>query len=303
MSYTQEDVWLSLVAKSESWLGGDGVACCFWRKFWAVSSSEANGSLLLLVGQYKGFPNYCKVVTCKPGPDKDNIRQNLENLVAKNDPPFPSLEETARIIKCSTVYIKKHFPDLAKSISRKHLNFTDTIGLKAYLEDFAQSNENPPPSLTNISQRLGYEIKTLRRYYPELCKLIVERHRRWSNKEETAAYLQLLMEDNEYPFPSVVQVSKRIGRSTSYLRDNFPAYCKQISSNYYRDREQAKLNRVQQRCEEIRQVMFALHAEGIYPSRFRVESALKKIGSLFLPETSDTWRKTLQELNTNKSCK
>ncbi len=205
--------------------------------------------------------------------------KELESLVAKREPPFPSLEEVARENKCTPLYLKQQFPELAGLISRKHLKFTNLPELKVSLEQIVQSEDNPPLSLADVSRLLGYEVKTLRRYFPEYCCFIVERHRSWSDREEIRAVLQRLLESDEYPFPPLVEVAKRVNRSASYLRRRFPEYSKQISTNYYRDRKQKTYTRIQQRCEEMRQTVLSLHSQGLYPSFVRVSSVLPSPGS------------------------
>ncbi len=106
---------------------------------------------------------------------------------------------------------------------------------------------------------------------------------------------------NEYPFPPLVEVAKRVKRSADYLRMYFPEYSKQISSNYYKDREQMKRDRIQQRCEEVQQVVLSLYSEGIYPSHARVASLLTHPGSLRTPAVDETWRNTLSNLNIRRA--
>ncbi len=184
------------------------------------------------------FPDYCRAIEQKSDLEDSYLCKELEALVAKGEPPFPSLEEVARENKCTPFYLKQHFPELASLISRKHLKFTNLPELKASLEQIVQSEDTPPLSLADVSRRLGYEVKTLRRYFPEYCRFTVERHRSWSDREEIGAVLQRLLGSDEYPFPPLVEVAKRVNRSVDYLREHFPEYAKQISANYYRDRKQ-----------------------------------------------------------------
>ncbi len=234
------------------------------------------------------FPDDCRAIEQKRDLEYSYLRKELEAVVAKSEPPFPSLEEVARENKCTPFYLKQQFPELVGLISRKHLKFTNLPQLKASLERIVQSEDTPPLSLGDVSRLLGYEVKTLRRYFPEYCRFIVERHRSWSDREEVRAVLQRLLESDEYPSPPLVEVAKRVNRSASYLRRRFPEYSKQISSNYYRDRKQKKYAGIQQRCEEMRRTVLSLHSQDIYPSFARVSSVLPSPGSARYPEVVET---------------
>jgi hypothetical protein len=84
--------------------------------------------------------------------------------------------------------------------------------------------------------------------------------------------LEEVLVGDEEPPPSVREVGRRLGYDHSYLRKYFPELCRAISAqykNYRRDRREERLQRI---CDEIREATFNIHAQGFYPSSYRVMS-------------------------------
>ena len=61
------------------------------------------------------------------------------------------------------------------------------------------------------------------------------------------------------------------------------------------DKKQRRAQQTLQTCERVRQAVFSLHEQGIYPSLHKVQSLLIG-GSMRLPEAREPWHATLQEL-------
>jgi hypothetical protein len=60
-------------------------------------------------------------------------------------------------------------------------------------------------------------------------------------------------------------------------------------------RKQQDRQRVARTREQVRQAVFALHAQGIYPSLHKVQSFLSA-GVMMQPEARETWHAVLREL-------
>lgn len=113
--------------------------------------------------------------------------------------------------------------------------------LQESLNAIVAANENPPPSLKEVSRRLDQSgTSALVRYFPEQCAIIVERHRtyRQARKEERLRLLR----------------------------------------------------------QKVRQATFDVHAQGVFPSKARVDKQLVKQASMRCPDARAFWEETLREL-------
>jgi AraC-like DNA-binding protein len=86
--------------------------------------------------------------------------------------------------------------------------------------------------------------------------------------------LENILAQVEQPPPSMRTVAKRLNYSPRELREYFPelnrAICKR-RKEYYKARREQRLLHLK---EEIRQAMFELHSQGLYPSLRRIRSLL-----------------------------
>ncbi len=102
--------------------------------------------------------------------------------VIKESPP-PSLEDVALRLKHRTLVLQYHFPELCQEIKTRHAQYKKSRReqkiqpvLEAALQEF------PPPSLLEITRRLGYQNNSyLYQYFPELCYSISKRYREHNN--------------------------------------------------------------------------------------------------------------------------
>ena len=75
-----------------------------------------------------------------------------------------------------------------------------------------------------------------------------------------------VLEGHELPPPPMTEVAKRIGHDKRIIHRHFPALCRAISAQYLSYKKQARLKRIEQSCQQVRQAVNKLDAEGIYPS-------------------------------------
>jgi hypothetical protein len=87
-----------------------------------------------------------------------------------------------------SVYPAKEASDLLKEkpqpITR---GFWNTPQTRQTLETALASNENPPPSINEVSMQIGCYSKTLRKYFPELCHAISIRYLQYVHERKQAA--------------------------------------------------------------------------------------------------------------------
>lgn len=109
------------------------------------------------------------------------MKQALEAVIRKKNPPFPTLKEVASKLGCSPSVLSIRFPDLCRSIRQKRLDQYNRDEIQKKLENFAISDEYPPLSLHEVSRRIGIYVSWLRHYFPKLCHDISTRYRLYNN--------------------------------------------------------------------------------------------------------------------------
>jgi ribosomal protein S27E len=114
------------------------------------------------------------------------------------------------------------------------------------------------------------------------------------DRQKCLELMQAIIDGKEEPI-SLRQVAKRLGYGDRTLAYNFPQECALIIKQV---REYRKLQQEQRRhqiCTQVRQAVMRLHAQGIYPSRNRLDSLLPA-GWMRKPEAKMTWQEVLREL-------
>jgi hypothetical protein len=108
--------------------------------------------------------------------------------------------------------------------------------------------------------------------------------------------LEAVIAAEEDPPPTLLEVSKRVGHDRHVLYQYAADLCARIvarSTAYQKSRQQQKMEAV---ANEIRRVMFSLHAQGIYPAQTKVAKLLSKRGTFRNPAACEIWRQMLKEL-------
>jgi transcriptional regulator with XRE-family HTH domain len=101
---------------------------------------------------------------------------------------------------------------------------------------------------------------------------------------------------NENPSPSVTQVMKRISHSEVTVRRHFPDLCREIAKHYAEYRVKRAIERKAQAAEEVKQVVYELHANGISLARRYMRPLLTSSDFLNLEEGRAALRAVRQEL-------
>jgi hypothetical protein len=165
----------------------------------------------------------------------------------------------------STRQIYKRFPELCRAISAKYMSsptFTRQIQVTA-------------EGTNSITTEL--------------------RFRRFDGKRVLQA-LEAALQISEGDPPSMTTVARSLGYSPRELRKRFPELCRAISKRYKEAQVAKRIQRVQLRCMEVRNVVFTIHEQRRYPSRRQVEKHLKVPAALREPEVRAAWKEAVQEL-------
>lgn len=139
--------------------------------------------------------------------DRLLLQRQLEDVLASDEIPPPTVEMVAQRLGYCTGTLGKHFPELCHRIAarpyayrnskdkklepvqKRTVRHFDMNTVKRALEDALASDEYPPPTMTSVAQRIGYPIPQCYRYFSKLCRAIAAkylsyRHEMAQQKEE-----------------------------------------------------------------------------------------------------------------------
>jgi AraC-like DNA-binding protein len=214
--------------------------------------------------------------------DTDKLRTLLEESLAQ-DPPVP----VRRIAKCSGYlnggFIQRKFPDLCRAIAKKR-----KLWENRKLEEAGQAVktaclEQPPPALTDLSKRLGFNhSSSLRLRFPVETDQLLRAQQSYERKEVAELGDQLLQVLDEEPAPSLSHIAGRLGISQSYLREKCPDGSRAISKRYLQDQNKRTCLRRDLLNEEVYRIATDLHAQGKNPTHTTV-------GHLLSEESTKDW--------------
>ena len=112
--------------------------------------------------------------------------------------------------------------------------------------------------------------------------------------------LETVLVSNETPPPPMCAVAQRLGYAHSKLHVRFRDLCRAISARYLAYRAARGQERIQQLCDEVREVAFRVHAQGLYPSAYRIASSLSVPGFVRHPDGMAAWHAALRDLGWEK---
>lgn len=172
--------------------------------------------------------------------------------------------------------------------------------IRLHLVKIIESEDYPAPSLGQAAQHLNHAPDFLKTQFPELCKKITERSWKKVDPQRLEAFLQEALNSDEDPPPTMADIGRRVkqelGYDSSQAQKYFPDLCRQIAAKSRSYKRMKREQRLQQLCDDVRQAVRTIHANGGYPSVHGVEKYLKKPGCMLYPEVVAAWRATVQEL-------
>ena len=156
---------------------------------------------------------------------------------ALEETPPPPLQGVAARLGRDANTLRYWFRDLCQDITARYAEYKKSCSSQAWkeVEDVLQrilNDDEERPSMAQVATRLGYDVKTLTKRYPDLCQAISARHAgfhkiRW---EKIQATLEAALA--EYPPPSVLKLAGRLELSKSSLYEHFPSLCHQLAKRY-----------------------------------------------------------------------
>lgn len=220
---------------------------------------------------------------------------------ALKETPPRSMVAVARGMGRQPSALRYQFPELCKAIVARYAEYRRGSALedwkkaeRALEEALADSIH---PCVAEVARRIGWTFCRLRRRFPELCRLVTDRHAE-SLKECWQKVEYSLRESlEEEPPPSMAEMVGRIGYSETSLYTHFPVLCRRIGRRHLAYRK-GRFGQLRDAFSaEVRAAALALHAEGIYPSVKRVQSLLSSEKSLRSSKTGlEALRNVREEL-------
>ena len=241
---------------------------------------ESDGELITISEEHKKFNRELNPVHTRTPRDPEELRRALETVLASDEKPFPSIKEVAqRLGYCSKSSLYQRCPELAYALAAKHQKYrkshpTEKMNsdeLRHALERILSSNEEPPPSIQEVAQRLGYRgVGPLYARCPELAREIAAKYRKRNPRlraplslEELRHSLEAELASNEEPPPSLHEVAQRLGyRHAGPLRRRLPELVHAIAA---RDRKHSHSQRESMSSEELQHALESILASSEEP--------------------------------------
>jgi hypothetical protein len=165
--------------------------------------------------------------------------------------------------------LSSYFPDLCHRVTvvARERQLTRCRGK---LEEILASDDFP--GVATICKMLGVGSRYLWQRFPKELNQIAELrqqkiYREW---EQAQVLLQTSLASDAFPPQPLDQLATELGRTARYLKRNFPIMSQKILQRW-RD---YKHEQVQVTCSQIRQIVFELHEQGIYPSVDRLHAEI-----------------------------
>ncbi len=207
-------------------------------------------------------------------PDDKTLQRTLQKALTESIPP--SLQKLGRDLGYSARWtprarFRRKFPNLCRAILDRRISYRirhrQNVGQK--LEEILL--EQPPPTLDEVTERLGYRANTyLRQHYPDLCSAIVQRHAEYRNGQIRSLGDTLKAILHEKQPVSLRAAALRLRKNPSYLGCRFPKECQAITKRYRLFISKRSRQRKKQEAARVRTTAFDLHSNGVYPSRKRI---------------------------------
>lgn len=121
---------------------------------------------------YKHFPELSRAISMKKR-NREDLQQKLEMFLKDADPAITH-QEIAKHFGWSINRLRHHFPELRSILERRLIQSFDIEALQAALEKELTS-DSAPQSLSAMARGLGYPVRTLMRFFPEICQKIIVR--------------------------------------------------------------------------------------------------------------------------------
>lgn len=241
------------------------------------------------------FPDLCQSISRRyMGLNEIGIQRSaLEEIILHNEETNLSINEIARRLKCSNSTLYSRFPDLCEVVVKRRWKAVDVDGIRRVLEAMLANDNELPLTLKELSESLGCSAKNLEYYFPEECRAITARRQKLGVERFKPQLEEILAENIPV---SVEQVARRLNCSALPLRQHFPELCKAISGRYRAYRKEKSLELEESICDEVRKIVYDLHAQGDYPGQNKVIALVSRPGHFWRLKVRETWLNAVRSL-------
>lgn len=116
------------------------------------------------------------VATLVPGTARNHDQERALRKVLQEKPSPPLREVERRLGYKNGSSLRKRFPQLSAAILRNHRAYRHRQVAELRLKLQSVLREDEPPSLSSAARRFNQERNLLRKYFPDVCREISERH-------------------------------------------------------------------------------------------------------------------------------
>lgn len=175
----------------------------------------------------------------------DRIRALLEHSL-EQDPPISVRCIAAKLgySAGNAGFIHRCFPDLCQSIAKRQEEWKQRRRGELRVVVAAAIPEEPPPTLHDLSRRLGFQTSTtLRSWVPDLADRLLRERAEHAAREKAHLHAVLCDALHENPAVSLNSVARRLQCSATFLREKHLQLCQAIASRYLRDQKRSRKGR------------------------------------------------------------
>jgi len=166
----------------------------------------------------------------------------------------------------------------------------------------AALDEDPPPSLGQLCERLGCcRPVVLRGHFSALCDQLLERRRAYRVRQIETLKRRLQELSLESPAVSLEKACQRVGLSRQRLVNLCPEESAAIVAHYDSSLRLRTMQRTAELDRQVRQIVRELHQEGKFPSVKRVRDYLEGSATHNWTVLGAIIRAAISEFNTRAS--
>lgn len=175
---------------------------------------------------------------------------------------------------------------------KRAINLTE---MKELLEN-AVNKKSPVPSLGQLVKDSGYDFGCFKRHFPELCEQLKEHYSKYKKTEQNEFLVKMKAALNEYPPPSVADLSRRFNRCVPTLYKSFATICYEITKKHKAYKENLRNAQRLAIIKEVKKIAIRLYKEGVYPSQKNVSQLMSKPGRINNEPAKTVLREIQQQL-------
>jgi hypothetical protein len=201
------------------------------------------------------------------------MKRTLEDSLAREYPVAVS-DIAAQNGYANAGWIRLEFPDLCRAISQKIAELTKTeLGRKGKILK-AALEEDPPLTAEQMARRLGFGCPgVLRRRFPVQYQALLQKRRGYEEAQRNQLRSDLIKALAEKPAPTVPDICRRLGISTSRVYCQHGDLARAIAARHLKERaESMKRGR-----ELLRIEVFAIAKDMLHHGERPVQSRVRKM--------------------------